>query len=82
MNDDSTHCEQRLTTENPPLNTEIESPAVVGGNVPEIKPVKGQSFVPTQGFVKTANYNSDYSDVVDTDDEINEAQRKIDASNT
>ncbi len=62
------------------MNAEIKPPGAVGGKVPEIKPVKQLSFVPTQS-VKAKNYNSEYSDVIDTDDEILETQQDIDASN-
>ncbi len=72
MNKDQTTRKRRYTIEDPPQNAEIAPPRVVGGNVPEIKPVKKLSFVQTKRFIKTVNYNSDYSDVIDTDDEINE----------
>ncbi len=62
---------KRLTAENPPKNTEI-IPGAVGGKVPEIKPVKQLSFVPTK--VVKVFYKAEYS-------EIQEALRDIDTSN-
>ncbi len=68
MNDDTTTRTQRLIIENPPMNAKIEPLEAVCDTVPEIKPVKRLSFVPTNHSIKTADYNSDYSDVIATYD--------------
>ncbi len=49
--------------------------------MPEIKPVKPLSFVPEKSSVKTLNHNPDYSDVVDTNDDIAEGQSQINTMN-
>ncbi len=69
-NNEVAHHEWRLPAENSPKNTKIVG-GVVGGKVPEIKPVKRLSFIPAK--VVKADDKAEYSDKVDTDNEIQEA---------
>ncbi len=73
MTEKTIFCERRHMSENPPINADVMPTGAEDGNVPEIKPVKPLGFVPEKCSVKTVNCNSNYSDVVDTDNEIAKA---------
>ncbi len=81
MADRNISRERRNTSENPPLNTDVNPLRASGGMAPEIIPVQPLSFGPANSSVKTVNYNSDYSDAIDTHDEIAEAQSQIKSMN-
>ncbi len=69
---------RKRTAENPSRNADLITGAV-GGQEQEIRPVKQLNFKPIT--IKRAADNADYSDKIDTDDEIKEILRDIEVSN-
>ncbi len=76
MIEKSVSREHRHMSENPPRNAEINPLRAEGGMVPEIRPVLPLRFVPVKGVRNGVTDKSDYSDDVDTDDKIADAQNQ------
>ncbi len=75
---DSHHWSRKRTAENPLRNADVVTGAV-DSQAPEVRPVKWLNFQPTT-IVKAAD-DAEYSDKVDTDDEIQATLHDIEASN-